>query len=470
MKIPFFGIEISRTKAVTSVTAQGSLAAPPTRGWFRILESFTGAWQQNFDVSVANVSANPTLFACVTLIASTVAKMRMRLVQEIGEPGSDIWKVIRVPAFSPVLRKPNHYQTNQQFYEYWVLSKLQAGNTYVLKIRDNRGLVTAMHVLDPNRVTPLIAPNSEVFYQLGRDDLAELPDASGYTVPASEIIHDRWHCEFHQLVGLSPIYAGGVAAVQGLNIQNNSTNFFGNGSRPGGILTTAHEISQATADRIKESFDTNYSGSNMGKIAVLGGGLDYKPVAMSAVDSELIEQLKWTDEKIAGVFHVPLFLVASGTYPPYNSVASIMTQFYSICIQELAEGIEHCLDEGLGLNTGDVAALRYGTEFNIDDLVRLDPSALMETLEKGRSYLTPNEGRQRLNLPPTDGGDQVYRQHQDYSLPAIAKRDAKDDPFAKESAPSSLPAAPTESEAKWMKSLESDLRTQLGLEAGTDEA
>jgi len=37
------------------------------------------------------------------------------------------------------LRKPNHYQTRVGFYQWWVMSKLNHGNTYVLKARDDRG-------------------------------------------------------------------------------------------------------------------------------------------------------------------------------------------------------------------------------------------------------------------------------------------------------------------------------------------
>jgi phage portal protein BeeE len=55
-------------------------------------------------------------------------------------------------------------------------------------------------------------------------------------VPASEIIHDRMNCLYHPLVGTSPIFACGTAANMGLQIQENSSAFFGNGSNPSGIL------------------------------------------------------------------------------------------------------------------------------------------------------------------------------------------------------------------------------------------
>src|SRR6185312_14046419 len=114
-----------------------------------------------------------------------------------------------------------------------------------------------------------------------RDDLSGLHDDKNVVVPASEIIHDRMNCLFHPLVGLSPIYAAGLAATQGLHIQGNSATFFKNGSNPGGVLTAPGAISDETAARLKAAWATNYSGENAGKVAVLGDGLKYEAMAVT---------------------------------------------------------------------------------------------------------------------------------------------------------------------------------------------
>jgi phage portal protein BeeE len=43
--------------------------------------------------------------------------------------------------------------------------------------------------------------------------------------------------------------------------------------------------------------------------------------------------------------------------------------------------------------------------------------------------MSPNEGRAMLDLKPVEGGESPYLQQQNYSLAALAKRDAQDDPF-----------------------------------------
>lgn len=391
----------------------------PSRGGWRILEARPGAWQMNVEVDKESVLAFHAVFACMTLIARDIAKLRVKLVQK-DEAG--IWSEVTNPAYSPVLRKPNGYQTRIQFWESWILSKLSCGNTYVLKVRDGRGVVTQMHILDPARVRPLVADDGSVFYEIQPDNLSAGKES--ITVPAREIIHDRFNTLFHPLVGLSPIFANGLAATQGLNIQNNSASFFGNRSVPGGILTAPGAISDETAARLKETWEERYSGRNGGKIAVLGDGLKFEALAMKSTDAQMIEQLKWTAEVVCSTYHVPPYKIGIGQMPTYNNIQALNVEYYSQCLQSLIEDAEICLDEGLGM------AEEIGTEFDLDGLLRMDSVTQMEVMDKAKGIFSPNEMRRRFDLAPKTGGDSVFLQEQNYSLEALAKRDALPDPWA----------------------------------------
>jgi HK97 family phage portal protein len=451
-----FGLNITRqpeTKAIAPVSALRG-------GWYTILESFSGAWQSNVEVRRDLVLSNPANFACKTLIASDIAKLRVKLVQQ---DSNGIWSEVSNPAYSPVLRKPNSFQTRIQFWESWILSKLSYGNTYVLKERDNRRVVVGLYVLDPRLVTPMVSDDGSVFYQLSADNLSGLQES--VLVPASEIIHDRYNCLFHPLVGLSPIFANGVAATQSLNIQNNSARFFGNRSMPSGVLTAPGAIGDETAKRLKDSWDKNYSGENVGKVAVLGDGLAFSPMATNAVDSQLIEQLKWTAEIVASTYHVPPYKIGVGQMPTYNNIQSLNVEYYSQALQRLIEDAELCLDEGLGIGLGNpVSGSTYGTEFDLDNLLRMDSVTQMDVLDKAAGKMTVDEMRAKINLPPTVGGSAVYLQQQNYSLAALAKRDAQEDPFGAN--PPAPPAAPPANDnldqARAMIALfEKDLREAL---------
>ncbi|MEG7700666.1 phage portal protein, partial [Listeria monocytogenes] len=88
------------------------------------------------------------------------------------------------------------------------------------------------------------------------------------------------------------------SATQGSRIQKNSANFFENMSRPSGMLTGPGVIDDATAERLKREWEKNYSGQNIGRLAVLGDGLTYAPMTIAPEAAQLIEQLKWTVEDV----------------------------------------------------------------------------------------------------------------------------------------------------------------------------
>lgn len=435
MRIPFTNLEI----VFGSKAAPAGSESPGSGGWFPLVvhEPFTGAWQRNKEIRTETALANHAVFSCMTIIASDVAKCRPMLKEE---DANGIWTDVKVPAYSPVLAKPNNYQTIIQFIENWVMSKLVAGNTYVLLERDNRNVVVAMYVLDPLRTKPLVAPNGEVYYQLAKDNLAGIDE--DITVPASEIIHDRWPVTLHPLVGLSPLMACKLAAATSENIQGQSEAFFRNGARPGGILTTSGNISKEDAERIKTHWENNYKGQSYGRVAVMGNGLEYKAIVESAVNSQLVEQLGSAGKIVTTAFNIPAYMVGIGDPPAYNNVEALNQQYYSQCLQKLFESIEELLDWGLGLKKH--ADHVYGVELDLDNLLRMDTATRIKSYTdaiKG-GLMKPDEGRLKMNLPPVEGGDEVYLQQQNYSLSALAKRDAKEDPFASSSKDSaSAPAA-----------------------------
>jgi HK97 family phage portal protein len=133
----------------------------------------------------------------VRLITTDIGKMRLKLMERTG----NIWMETESPSFSPVLRKPNEIQTRIKFIQQWLTSKLLHGNAYILKQRDNRGVVNKLRVLNPERVDPLVSEDGEVFYRLRQDRMTQMRDAQ-IVLPATEIIHDVHVTPDHPLVGV----------------------------------------------------------------------------------------------------------------------------------------------------------------------------------------------------------------------------------------------------------------------------
>lgn len=428
--------EVSLLRALgASARSKSVLSSVPGsgRGWFPwVSEPYTGAWQRNDELKTKDVLCSPIVYACITLIANDIGKLRARLVKK---DDNGIWSEVETssPFWLP-LRNPNRYQNHIQFKQWWMMSKLRFGNTYALKERDNAKRVVRLYVLDPCRVTPMVSDDGSVFYQLSQDNLAGVPEAS-ITVPASEIIHDRMNCLYHPLVGISPLYAAAIAAGIGIKIQRNVASFFGNSSTPSGILIAPGNITPENAKSLKESWEAGYSGTNSGKVAVLGDNMRFEPMSQKATDSQLIETMQWSDERICSVFHVPAYKVGVGDTPSYNNIEALDRAYYSSCLQTPIEEMEACLDDGLGLD-----GVTRGVDLDLDGLMRMDSKTQMETIGEGiqaKAY-TINDGRKKLNLPPIDGGDTVYMQLQD--LPISEVKDNKIPSAQGETAPASQPS------------------------------
>jgi HK97 family phage portal protein len=428
----------------------GSLTSPSFgRGWWPVFkETFAGAWQKNIEVDRASVSAYWAVFSCVTLIASDISKMPVNVMRR----ANGIWSKTNMRL---VLQRPNRYQTRVEFFFNWVASKLLHGNTYVLKERDSRGFVVAMYILDPCKVKPLISPDGSVFYQLSADNMAGVDD--GIVVPAREIIHDKMYTLWHPLIGVSPIYACGTAAMQGIAIQNNSAHFFKNMSRPSGILTAPGSISDETAARLKEFWDENYGGENIGKVAVAGDGLTYSAMTINATDSQLIEQLKMTAEMVCACFHVPGYKIGVGQMPTVNNTAALNQQYYDQCLHFNIESMELRLDEGLEIERP------FECWFDLTELLRMDPEARYKSHNEAikGGWMAPNEARLNEDLSPVEGGESPYLQQQNYSLSALAKRDAREDPFTAQPANPATQADDEDQTQKYAQFQRNDLEEKM---------
>lgn len=433
-----FGLEIRRASKAPPVPAVEK-RIDDDRGWHTIWGGggytpwqMTQGFQLDLPTDRGSLERNWVVFACQTIIAGDIGKLGVGLF----ELKQGVWQEAESGPYDRLLRKPNGYQTWQQFIEFWSLSKQRHGNAYILLERDLATRVRAMYVLDPDRVTPLVAPDGSVYYRLAADDLAGVPSDDGQvTVPASEVIHDRFNCLFHPLIGISPLYASALAAKSGLTMQQTNELFFRNGARPGGLLTTPGSIAPTDAQRWKTEWETNFSGTNAGRTAVLGNGLKYEVIRENAVDSEVVALLKMSAEMICTTHHVPKFRVGVGEVPIQSAAETLTQVYHDTCLQTLINAIEGLIDDALGLYNVDGRRMRL--EFDLNDLIRMDGTKLMEFVAKGieKAVFSPNEGRRYFNRPPVSGGEMPMLQQQMWPIDVLKDRPPPADAGAKQTPP-----------------------------------
>lgn len=212
-----------KKKGISDIAKEKGLrAVSSNQHWNRILvdEPYSGAWQKNDELTSNQKACFPTVFSCISLVSKDIGKMGLTLkrwkdgvLQSTGHPFD----------LRYILKKPNHFQTWQQFQEYWTNCLLLRGNAYIFIVRDVFGVPARLVCLNPDLVQPLVSESGEIFYSVYNDLLAQ---TEAENIPASEIIHDRINCLYHPLVGLSPIFACGVAAGVGHHILNATSKLF----------------------------------------------------------------------------------------------------------------------------------------------------------------------------------------------------------------------------------------------------
>ncbi len=388
------------------------------------MEGFSGSYQRHIATeSTENLTKFSPIYACVSRVSSDISILRPMLMQP-GKGGTTVEVSDQRSPYLPLIKRPNPYMNWIQFLEWWVVCKLLYGNAYAIKDRDARGIVVALYPVDPRLVKPLIASDGQVYYQFSGDQLARIPYGEA-ALPASEVIHDRTCCMWHPLVGVPPIYAAAASGTQAIRIQANSEAFFANMSRPSGHLAFPGKVGDDQLALLKKQFEDNFSGANLGRLLVTGGDAKYGPMTIPAEQSQLVEQLKWAVEDVARCFHVPLHKIQVGAMPTFSNIAALNQQYYDEALKPHIEAFERLMTDEVVMKED------YCVELDLSGLLRMDPKTRAETAEilARAGHLTPNEGRLRENLPPVEGGDTCYLQQQNFSLEALAKRDAQADPF-----------------------------------------
>lgn len=380
----------------------------------------TGTWQRGlsrgaYSPSVLMFSA---VYACVSIISGDVAKIRIGVWKKDAKDG--LVEQTTYP-LARILRVPNSYQTRIDFWQMWMVSTLLTGNAYIYVVLDGAQRPMEWHVLDPRRVRPLVSEDGDVFYELETDKLAGIDEP--IRIPARYVIHHRLMTVGHPLIGVTPLYAAALSASMGTKILESANKFFRNQGRPSGMLTAPGKISKETAITLQRYWNEHYAGDNSGKIAVAGDGLEFKAITLNAVDSQLIEQLRFSINDVARCFRVPGFMLGDLDKVSYKNTETLARAYYSGCLQYHFEAIENRLDTFFGL------PVDMETKFNLDDLLRTDMDVRFNSYRTAlqSSFMTINEVREREDLPRVEGGDEPLVQMQYGPLSAAMN---KPDPAA----------------------------------------
>jgi HK97 family phage portal protein len=205
-----------------------------------------------------------------------------------------------------------------------------------------------------------------------------------------------------------------------------SGHFYANGAAPKHVITAPGEMSDGQIDQLRNAYKTKYAGvGNGGLPMVLTEGLALQEMSMTAGDAQLLESRKFQVIDIARAFGVP----------PHMIGAQETTSSWGTGIEQLSIGfIRWALQPHINrirqeLNRKLFRRASPFVEHKMDALLAGDSKAAGERNRQaiggsqGPGYMTINEVRKSMNLPPVEGGDVLYRPDK----PAAPKPEPKEE-------------------------------------------
>jgi HK97 family phage portal protein len=383
---------------------------------------------------------------CVNIISQDLSRLPLQHIK-IADDGSRT--VVSTKAPSRIFRKPNSYQTKSDFLLYLMRSLLSDGNAYALDMRNDRNETSSLWPLPSRSVYPYIVPETgDVIYQISHSDAIDLaqPDINeGLWVPARNMLHVRLQTPQHPLIGVSPLLAAYYPTITGTQINQHNAHFFSNMARPSGVLQHPGELEEEAMRRIKKRFEEITSGVSTGEVAVLAEGMQWQPMTMSAVDSEVAAIYSLSERQIFQIMRVPPFLGGDLEKATFTNVESLTRFYLQSCLGFYVDHLEESFTTFFNLPPDE--AIR----FDLDQaLLAGDFKERMDALGRGvqNGVFAPNEARARENLPPVEFGDEVRVQQQlvPLSFGAIQTAEAAQGVAAQPALPAPAPDPPDDPE------------------------
>ena len=397
---------------------------------------FMNWWQMGYSPSPYGESGS-MVEACVSAYAQTVAMCPGDHWRKLDNGGRER---VKGSALSRIMKKPNDYQSISDFMLNLTRRVYTGGESFALGIRNNRGEVTEMHLMQHGY--PRIAVDGSIFYDLSGNEIVERRFDLSAPIPARDVLHVRLHTPRHPLKGESPILATVLDRAMAGAALNQQVAFYLNQARPSFMLETDEKLTADQTKDLRARWDEQTRGDNAGGTPILTWGLKAKPVSITPQDGQLAEMLKLSDQSVALAYRMPLQVLGLGG----TSFASTELLMQSWIASGLGFALNH-IEEAFGQF--------FGLKGLPDEYLELDTRALLRSAYKERmeglargvisGIYSPDEARAMEDYAAVPGGHGAMPRVQQQVVPLSYGTDMK--PPQPAPAPENTPT-PDEEEAQ----------------------
>ncbi|MFS2315889.1 phage portal protein [Dehalococcoides mccartyi] len=339
------------------------------------------------------------VYACVRILSESIAGLPLHVYRYTSDGGKE--RTTMHPLYRMLHDEPNREMTSFVFRETLMAHLLLWGNAYAQIIRDGRGYPVALYPMLPDRMSVDRDSQGELVY-------AYQSDKGQVKLRKESVLHIPG-LGFDGLIGYSPIAMAKNAVGLALATEDYGAAFFANGANPGGVLEHPGVIKPEQADRLRESWATQFGGANAHKVAVLEEGLKFHQMSIPPEQAQFLETRKFQINEIARIFRVPPHMVGDLEKSSFSNIEQQSLEFVKYTLDPWVVRWEQSLQQSLILPSEKSAVF---IRFNLDGLMRGDYQSRMQGYSVGiqNGFYSVNDvrGLEDLNLLPDSEGGNIH--------------------------------------------------------------
>ena len=337
---------------------------------------------------VHRAMSNMAVFACVRLLADTIASLPMYVYRrDANNMPQRIWPT------PGVIRQPTPEFDLFQW-KWMIVSTLALrGNSFhVVSGRDKLGYPTSLVPVHPDLVHVERRTNLLEWYK-------PVYRVMGDHVDNCDMIHIRRFTMPGEALGLTPIQQAARAIGIAIAAEEYGHRYFRDSANPSSVLRTDQTLTPEEIELNQAQWISSNGGRRLP--AVLSGGFDWKPISISPEESQFLETRGAQTADIARFFGVPPHMIGD-TERSTSWGTGIEQQSLGFVTYTLM-GWLTCIESALS----DILPRGQFVKFDTDHLLRGDQKSRYESyqLATQSGLLSVNEMRAREELPPVAHGD-----------------------------------------------------------------
>jgi HK97 family phage portal protein len=380
-----------RSERRTSINPAGLFSA----AWDVLADTHTTSSGEPINETIA--LRHITVYACCRVISESIGSMTLRLYKRLLKGRQE---ALDNPMHRMLSVAPNAEMSAPVVWESVAGCMALTGNSYLEILRNKENLPVGLYPLDPRITEPARLPNGDLAYKTR----VGVKDGQQRIILAADMLHFPLF-SFDGLKGLSPIGQARNSVALAVAAEKYGAKFFGNSSRPGGVLTPVGDVSPEDLANMRGFWEKANSAENQGRIGVLPSDWKYTPLSLSPEESQFLQTRQLGRTDIAALFRVPPNMVGDTSRLSNNNHEQMSLSFVTDTLRPYLVRIECEILRKLLPQDGS-----YFVEFDVSERLRGDFATTMQGFAIGKQWglYNTNTVLEKLGENPIGPEGDVY--------------------------------------------------------------